>query len=283
MSLRTIDASAVRDAVERLCRGAATELPQDVEAALRNARERESSKLARYVLDQLIENADIARSERLPLCQDTGYTVVYAEIGQDVHIVGGAVGEAIQEGVRRGYVGGHLRASVIEMPFEAARNTGDNTPAIIYYDLVPGDRVQLTVVPKGMGCENTSRIKMAKPSEGWNGVKSFVLETVRDAGPNACPPLVVGVGIGGTFDYCAHLAKKAALRPLGERSANDFVAGIERELEEEVRKLGIGPQGLGGETTALGIHLIVKPCHIASVPVAVNIQCHSARQQSEAI
>lgn len=280
--MRELDVRRITDEVAALCRQAATELPEDVEDALRKARSRETSELSRYVLDQLVENAEVARAERLPLCQDTGYTVIYAELGQDLHIAGGDVNEAIQEGVRRGYTRGHLRASVIEMPF-GGRNTGDNTPAIVHYEIVPGDRLQITVMPKGMGCENTSRLKMLKPSDGWEGVKDFIADTVKLAGPNACPPLIVGVGIGGTFDYCAYLAKKAVLRKLGERNADSRIAQLEAELEARIGELRIGPQGLGGKTTALGVHLIVRPCHIASVPVAVNIQCHSARQKTAVI
>jgi fumarate hydratase subunit alpha len=280
---RTIEAEQITEVVSRLCMQAATVLPGDVEEALTRARDTETSAMAQAVLDQIIENARIARTERLPLCQDTGYAVVYVEIGQDVRVTGGYIGEAIQEGVRRGYREGCLRASVISRPFEADRNTGDNTPAIIHYDLVPGNRLKITVLPKGMGCENTSRLRMIKPSEGWEGVEAFVLDTVREAGPNACPPLIVGVGVGGTFDYCAHLAKRAVMRKLGTRNPDPQIAEIERRLEERVRAMGIGPQGLGGETTALGVHVIVHPCHIASVPVAVNIQCHSARQRTAVI
>ncbi len=280
--MREVHVSTITKQVALLCGKAATELPEDVEQALRTAKTREKSDLAKYVLDQLIANAEISRNEKLPLCQDTGYTVVYADLGQDVHIVGGDFNEAIHEGVRQGYQQSYLRASVIDMPF-GGKNTGDNTPAIIHSEIVPGEQVQLTVVPKGMGCENTSRLKMVKPSEGWEGVIDFVVETVRQAGPNACPPLIVGVGIGGTFDYCAYLAKKAILRKIGTRSERSEVADIEQQIENRILELKIGPQGLGGETTALGVHLIVKPCHIASVPVAVNIQCHSARQKSAVI
>jgi fumarate hydratase subunit alpha len=280
--MREVHVSTISQQVAILCGKAATELPDDVEQALRLAKTRESSELAKFVLDQLITNVEISRSEKLPLCQDTGYTVVYADIGQDVHVVGGNFNDAIHEGVRQGYKQNYLRASVIDMPF-GGTNTGDNTPAIIHSEITPGEQIHLTVVPKGMGCENTSRLKMVKPSEGWEGVIDFIVETVRQAGPNACPPLIVGVGIGGTFDYCAYLAKKAILLKVGTRSDFPEVAEIEEKIEQRIFEMKIGPQGLGGETTALGVHLIVKPCHIASVPVAVNIQCHSARQKSAVI
>lgn len=280
--MKEIHVDRIIDEVSLLCRRAATELPEDVENALKQARNRESSALAQYVLDQIVTNAQVARTERLPLCQDTGYAVLYVEFGQELHIVGGDLNSALQEGVRQGYRTGHLRASVVAMPF-GGPNTGDNTPAIVHYDIVPGDRLAITILPKGMGCENTSRIQMAKPSDGWEGVKAFIVDTVKQAGPNACPPLIVGVGIGGTFDYCAYLAKKAVLRKVGERNESEQIAQMEEELENRIRALNVGPQGLGGDTTAMGVHLLVHPCHIASIPVAVNIQCHSARQKTAVI
>ncbi len=234
--------------------------------------------MGREVLDQLVQNAEIARRERMPICQDTGATVVLVEIGQDVHIVGGDLTEAINEGVRRGYEDGYLRKSIVAHPLER-KNTGDNTPAMIRYEIVPGESVRIVVAPKGGGSENMSAFKMLTPAEGEAGVKEFVVETVRRAGPNPCPPVVVGVGVGGTFDVCCWLAKKALLRPLGQPNADPTFARLERELLEQINNLGIGPSGLGGRTTALAVHIEWFPCHITSLPVAVNLNCHAARHK----
>ena len=223
-------------------------------------------------------NAEVARSEAVPMCQDTGYTVVFLELGQDVHIVGGGLEDAVNEGVRRGYKEGYLRKSIVGHPLER-KNTGDNTPAVIHTRIVPGDKLRIIVAPKGGGSENMSAIKMFKPAEGVEGVKKFVVETVQAAGPNPCPPIVVGVGIGGTFEKAALLAKEALLREVGEPSPRPEIAVLEQELLELVNKLGIGPQGLGGSTTALGVHVEIYPAHIASLPVAVNINCHATRHK----
>jgi fumarate hydratase subunit alpha len=226
----------------------------------------------------LLKNADIARSEDVPMCQDTGFAVVFVELGQDVHIEGGALEDAINEGVRRGYTEGYLRKSIVGHPLERV-NTGDNTPAVIHLKLVPGNKMKITVAPKGGGSENMSGIKMLKPAEGVEGVKKFVLDTVKAAGPNPCPPIIVGVGIGGTFEKCALLAKEALLRPVGTPSHRPEIARLERELLDEINSTGIGPQGLGGRFTALAVHIEIYPVHIASLPVAVNINCHASRHK----
>ena len=238
--------------------------------------------LANDVLKKIYLNADIARDNNMPICQDTGMACVFVELGQDVHITGGSLEDAINEGVRRGYEEGFLRKSVVKDPLNRV-NTKDNTPAIIYYDIVKGDKVKITVAPKGFGSENMSRIAMLKPSDGIEGVKKFILETVENAGPNPCPPMVVGVGIGGTFDKAAYLAKKALLRPIDQSSEIEFYKELEEELIEEINKLGIGPQGFGGRTTALGINIEVYPTHIAGLPVAVNINCHATRHKEREV
>lgn len=229
-------------------------------------------------MKQLLENAHIARENAVPMCQDTGFAVVFLELGQDVNITGGFLYDAVNEGVRKGYTEGYLRKSIVNHPLQRI-NTGDNTPAVIHTSIVPGDKLTITVAPKGGGSENMSAIRMLKPAEGREGVKKFVLETVKNAGPNPCPPVIVGVGMGGTFEKAALLAKQALLRPLGQPHPESDIAELESELLEEINKTGIGPQGLGGRTTALGVHILTYPCHIASLPVAVNINCHAARHK----
>jgi fumarate hydratase subunit alpha len=240
------------------------------------SRENETWDIAKGVLDKILVNADIAATERMPMCQDTGMTCVFIEIGQDVHIIGGSLEDAINSGVAAGYEEGYLRKSVVKDPLNRI-NTKDNTPAVIYYDIVTGDKFKITVAPKGFGSENMSQIKMLKPSDGLKGVKEFILKVVKEAGPNPCPPIVVGVGIGGTFDKAANLAKRAAVREINKVNSNPYYADLEKELIEEINKLGIGPQGFGGKTTALGINIETYPTHIAGLPVAVNINCHAAR------
>ncbi|HCJ10485.1 MAG TPA: fumarate hydratase [Clostridiales bacterium] len=275
--MREIDVKEVARAVEELCIEACYDLPEDVLAALEAAREAEESEVGREILDICIENARVAREQRVPICQDTGVTVVYLEVGQDVHLTGGDVFEAVTEGVRRGYDRGYLRKSVVDDPLFTRKNTGDNTPPIVYTDIVPGDRLKVTVVPKGTGSENMSALKMLTPAAGVEGVKRFIVETVDRAGSNPCPPVIVGVGVGGMMDKAAYLAKKALVRPVGRPHPQPEVARLERETLEEINKLGIGPQGLGGRTTALAVHIETHPTHIGALPVAVNIQCHAAR------
>jgi fumarate hydratase subunit alpha len=264
--------------VRELCIRAATELPQEVVDALDRAIAEEDSPLAAEVLRQLKANAALARQTGLPLCQDTGMAVVFAELGQDCHVVGGDFNRAVHDGVGRGYREGFLRPSIVESPLRRV-NTGDNTPAVIHLELVPGDRLKLTVITKGFGCENMSALRMLTPADGVAGIRRVVVETVEQAGGNPCPPLVVGVGIGGTFDHCAHLAKRAVFRPLDSSHPDPRVAAFERELLQAVNATGIGPQAVGGRTTALAVHIETHPGHIASLPVAVNLQCHSHRYQ----
>jgi len=276
--MREIKASDISAAVAELCVSANCELCDDVYQALKDGAAREESPLGKDVLCQLVENADIARSEQVPMCQDTGIAVVFAELGQDVHITGGLLSDAINAGVAKGYSEGYLRKSVVAHPLER-ENTGDNTPAAIYTEVVPGDRLKITVLPKGAGSENMSAATMLKPSDGAEGVKKFVVEMVKAAGPNPCPPIIVGVGIGGTMDKAALLAKKALLRRVGEHNPNPADAELERELLRLANSTGIGPAGLGGRITALAVNVETFPCHIASLPVAVNIQCHAARHK----
>lgn len=275
--MRQIDVQEITEAVKEAAIAANHDLGEDLLAALKRGEAEEESPSGREVFRQLLENARIALQEQIPLCQDCGLTVIFAELGQEVEITGGDFNEAIQEGVRRGYGEGFLRKSLCH-PLTRA-NTGDNTPAVIHTEIVPGDRLKITVVPKGGGSENMSRVFMLKPAEGLAGIIDRVLTTVREAGPNPCPPIIVGVGIGGTFERAALLAKKALLREVGSANLDPELAALEKELLQAVNDLGIGPQGLGGRITALAVHVIMQPCHIASLPVAVNIQCHAARHK----
>lgn len=275
--MREIHVDQIISAVERLCIDANVKLPEDVKAALNRALEKEPSPLGKEILSDIIKNYQIAEEKDLAICQDTGFAVFFVKLGQDVRIVGGYFSDAINEGVRRGYKNGYLRKSIVNDPLIYRKNTGDNTPAIIHLEMVPGDKIHITFAPKGGGSENMSALRMLKPADGVEGVKKFVLETVRQAGPNPCPPIVVGVGIGGTIEVATLIAKKALLRPIGEHHPMPEIAKLEKELLEEVNKLGIGPQGFGGKTTALAVNIETFPAHIASLPVAINIQCHVAR------
>lgn len=274
--MREIPVSRVTQAVRDLCIEANTCLREDQVSALRRARDSEESPLGREVLERLLENAEVSCSEGIAFCQDTGYAVFFIEVGQEVRFTGGEIGEAIDEGVRRGYEEGFLRKSIVESPVERT-NTGDNTPAVVYYDLAPGDGLEITALVKGAGCDNMSALKMLTPAEGVEGMKKFVVETIEKAGPNASPPLTVGVGMGGPFEKAAQLAKKALTRTSGEPNPDPEIAGIERELLEEINATGIGPAGYGGTATALAVHVESFPTHIAAFPVAVNLDCHSHR------
>jgi fumarate hydratase subunit alpha len=277
--LREIEAGAVTETVRDLCIEANTRLPEDHLAALRRALDEEESSLGREVTGELLENARVARERCVASCQDTGYAVFFVELGSEVRISGGALGEAIDEGVRRGYGEGFLRKSIVRGPLDRA-NTGDNTPAIVYYDVVPGERLRLTMLVKGAGCDNMSALKMLTPAEGLPAMKEFVVETIERAGPNASPPLTVGVGIGGPFEKAAILAKRALIRPSGEPNPDPELAVLERELLDEINATGIGPAGYGGTQTALAVHVESFPTHIAAFPVAVNLDCHSHRTAS---
>ena len=279
--MRELSAQRVTETVRRLCMDANCHLPQDMKNCIRAGMDLETWPGAREILGRIVENFEIADMENQPVCQDTGVACVFLKIGQDVHIEGN-LEEAVHEGVRQGYRDGYLRKSVVRDPLDRV-NTGDNTPAFLYYELVPGDRVEITVAPKGFGSENMSRIKMLRPSDGVQGMKDFVVQTVEEAGPNPCPPIVVGVGIGGTFDKAALLAKRALLRPVNEPNGNPFYEALERELLERINGLGIGPQGLGGRTTALAVNIETMPTHIAGLPVAVNINCHVTRHKTEVL
>lgn len=274
--MREISSDIITQTIAQMCIEANHHLTPDMEKALINAGESEISPLGKQVLSQLRENLKIADEDMIPICQDTGMAVVFVEMGQEVHITGASLSDAINEGVRKGYTEGYLRKSVVGDPLERV-NTGDNTPAVIHYDIVPGDSFKLTVAPKGFGSENMSRVFMLKPAEGIEGVKNAVLTAVNDAGPNACPPMVVGVGIGGTFEKAAILAKRALLRPAGEHSEIPYVSDLEKELLEKINKSGIGPGGLGGRMTALAVNVLTYPTHIAGLPVAINICCHVNR------
>ncbi len=274
--MRTIQAAAVSDAVARLCIQANTKLPDDIVAALDRTRREEPWPLARQTLNLLWDNMELAGEKDLPVCQDTGMACVFVELGQDVHIEGGFE-QAVHDGVRRGYGEGYLRKSIVGDPLRRV-NTEDNTPAAITIHLVPGDGCSITVAPKGFGSENMSRLGMLKPADGVEGVKQFVVETVRLAGPNPCPPIVLGVGVGGSFDKVAYLAKHALLRPLDQPNPDPFYANLEQELLREINALGIGPQGFGGKTTCLGLSIEAAPTHVASLPVAVNVSCHVTRR-----
>lgn len=280
--MRTIQVSEITDQIKEMCIEANHFLTEDMDAALKNACVCEKSSLGKQVLNQLQDNLKIAGEDMIPICQDTGMAVIFIEIGQDVHFAGGNLTEAINEGVRRGYVDGYLRKSVVKDPL-IRENTKDNTPAVIHYDMVEGDQVKITVVPKGFGSENMSRVFMLKPADGIEGVKNAILTAVKDAGPNACPPMVVGVGIGGTFEKCAILAKKALTRPVNQRSDIPYVRELEEELLSTIQKTGIGPGGLGGTTTALAVNINTYPTHIAGLPVAINICCHVNRHSVRVI
>lgn len=274
--IRTVQVSEITKNIKEMCMEVNHFLSPDMEKALKNASEQEESELGRKILHQLQENLEIAANEMIPICQDTGMAVVFLEIGQDVHFAGGLLEDAVHEGVRQGYVEGYLRKSVVKDPL-IRENTKDNTPAVVHYRIVEGDQVTIKVSPKGFGSENMSRVFMLKPADGIEGVKASILQAVKDAGPNACPPIVVGVGIGGTFDKCALMAKEALLREVGIHSSIPYVAEMEQELLEEINKSGIGPGGLGGTTTALAVNINTYPTHIAGLPVAVNICCHVNR------
>lgn len=274
--MRTIDVSLVTDTIKDMCIEANHFLSEDMKNALNKAHDTEKSPLGCQILGQLQENLKIAGEDMIPICQDTGMAVLFVEIGQDVHFEGGNLEDAINEGVCRGYVDGYLRKSVVKDPIYR-ENTKDNTPAVIYYEMVPGDQVKLTMAPKGFGSENMSKIFMLKPADGIEGVKNAILSAVKDAGPNACPPMVLGVGIGGTFEKCAYLAKKALTRPVDQRSDIPYVKELEEEMLEKINKSGIGPGGLGGTTTALAVNINTYPTHIAGLPVAINICCHVNR------
>lgn len=274
--MRTIQASEITETIKEMCIEANHFLTRDMEDAMRRAAENEKAPLGKQILNQLQDNLAIAGEDMIPICQDTGMTVVFLEVGQDVHIEGGSIGDAVNEGVRRGYVDGFLRKSVVKDPL-IRENTRDNTPAVIHYEIVPGESLRITVAPKGFGSENMSRVFMLKPADGIEGVKNAILTAVRDAGPNACPPMVVGVGIGGTFEKCALLAKKALTRAVDERSEIPYVRELEEEMLEKINQTGIGPGGLGGSTTALVVNINTYPTHIAGLPVAVNICCHVNR------
>ncbi len=279
--MREIKAEAITWAVAQLCISANRNLPADVRACIAAGREQEPWTPAREILDRIVENYKIAEENALPICQDTGAACVFLEIGQEVHI-DGDLQAAVDAGVRQGYLEGGLRCSMVSDPLRRV-NTKDNTPAIVYIELVPGDQVKVTVAPKGAGSENMSRIAMLRPSDGAQGVKDFVVKTVEEAGPNPCPPIIVGVGLGGCFDRAALLAKKALLRQAGTPNSDPFYAEMERELLERINALGIGPQGFGGRTTALAVHIEASPVHMASLPVAVNINCHVTRHESEVL
>lgn len=281
--LRKIDISEITTVVRDLSIEANIVAGCDLRDALVASMDKEVSPVGKAVLSQLIENQNIAENEKIPICQDTGFTVVYLEIGMDVRLTGGTINEAVDQGVREGYTEGFLRKSIIKDPLTNPVNTHDNTPAIVHIDLVPGDKIKITLMPKGGGAENMSRIKMMKPSDGVTGVRDFILETVSLAGGNPCPPIIVGVGVGGTFDYVAYLAKKSLLRKIGKRNEDQEIAILEIKWLEEVNKLGIGPAGLGGRVTALDLFIEVYPRHIATFPVAVNIQCNAARVKTRII
>jgi fumarate hydratase subunit alpha len=276
--MRNIKSDEITLAVKKLSIDANYYLGDDIVEVIKKSVDKEESPLGKEILNQILENADIARKEQMPLCQDTGLAAIFVEVGSEVHIEGLTLESAIQEGIGQGYEEGYLRKSMVEDPLRR-RNTGDNTPGVISTRIVEGDKIRITILPKGGGSENMSAIKMLKPSDGEDGVKDFVVETVKKAGGNPCPPIIVGVGIGGSFDKCAYLAKKSLLREVGSIHSDPYYAEMEKELLEKINNIGIGPQGLGGRITALAVHIETHPCHIASLPVAVNTQCHSARHK----
>ena len=280
--MRSIQVEKVRDAVRDMCIEANYSLSPDMRCVFEKACQEEKSPLGRQILNQLSENLEIAKKDEIPICQDTGMAVVFLEVGQEVHFEGGSLEEAVQEGIRLGYTEGYLRKSVVGDPVLRV-NTGDNTPGVLYYEIVPGDRVTIQVAPKGFGSENMSRVFMLKPADGLEGVKNAILTAVKDAGPNACPPMVVGVGIGGTFEKCAEMAKHALTRNLEEESPVEYVRDLEKEMLETINNLGIGPGGLGGRTTALAVNIETYPTHIAGLPVGINICCHVNRHAHRVI
>ncbi|MCR4589116.1 MAG: fumarate hydratase [Lachnospiraceae bacterium] len=280
--MREIEVSALTAALKEMCIEANLTLSPDMKALLKKAEEKEESPLGKQVLDQLEQNLVIAENDRIPICQDTGMAVVFLSVGQDVHFTGGSLEDAVNEGVRQGYVEGYLRKSVVKDPL-IRENTKDNTPAVIHYEIVPGDKVEITVAPKGFGSENMSRVFMLKPADGEEGVKNAILTAVKDAGPNACPPMVIGVGVGGTFEKAALLAKKALLCPSEVRSQLPHIAAMEDEVLKKINATGIGPAGLGGRITAMDLHILTYPTHIAGLPVAINICCHVNRHASRVL
>lgn len=280
--MREVHINTIINIVSQLCIEANYNLTSDVYETLCATKREETWELGKNILGDIILNSEIAKNERMPICQDTGMACVFIEVGQDVKVIGGNLTDAINEGVRIGYKDGYLRKSVVGDPIERI-NTKDNTPALIYYDIVDGDKVKITVAPKGFGSENMSQIKMLKPADGLKGVKEFIINVVKEAGPNPCPPMIVGVGIGGSFDKAAYLAKKALIRPINKKNNSEFYSNLEKELLDEINKLGIGPQGFGGKTTALGLNIEVYPTHIAGLPVAVNINCHATRHAERVI
>lgn len=277
--MRELQVSEITPAVKKLCMEANYMLGEDVYRSLKSAIDIEESELGKSILNDIVKNAEIARDEQVPICQDTGFSVFFVRMGQDLRLVGGDFNDAFNEGVRQGYAEGYLRKSIVSDPLER-KNTGDNTPCIINLEIVPGDKLEIQCAPKGGGSENMSEVRMLKPSDGVEGLKDFVVERVEKSGGNPCPPVIVGVGVGGTFDKCAQLAKKALLREVGSTHPSSYYAGLEKELLQLVNKTGVGPQGLGGRVTALAVHIEAHPCHIASFPVAVNMQCHAARHKS---
>ena len=276
--MREIHVSAITDAVKKLCIEANLDLEPDMLRAFDGALRRERSPAGKQVLQILKQNAEMARTRRIPYCQDTGFVVCFVELGQDVHVTGGGLDDAINDGVRQGYREGYLRASIVRSPFDRV-NTGDNTPAVIHADVVPGATLRILVMAKGGGCENRSKYRMLTPAEGVPGVKEWIIECVKTAGPDACPPLILGVGVGGTFEKSAILSKKALFRELGSPNPDPTLDALEKELLDRANRLGIGPQGYGGDTTAFGIHILTYPCHITSLPVAVTIECHAHRHK----
>jgi fumarate hydratase subunit alpha len=275
--LRTIYINEIIKVVKDMCINANINLGQDVINSIKENKEKEESKLGRDILDILIKNSEIAKEKKIPICQDTGMAVFFVEVGQEVIISGGNITDAINEGVRQGYKEGYLRKSVVDPILR--KNTNDNTPAIIHYDIVEGNNIKIKFAPKGFGSENMSKSKMLKPSDGIDGIRDFVIETVSTAGPNPCPPIVVGIGIGGTIDKAAQIAKKALFRPIGSHNESEYIRELELDLLKEINKLGIGPQGFGGNTTALAVNIEIFPTHIAGLPVVVNINCHASRHE----
>lgn len=280
--MREINTLNIIEAIRDMCIESNYYLSKDIKDALLKAQEDETWNLGKNILEKINNNIFIAENEQMPICQDTGMACVFIEVGQEVSIVGGHLEQAINEGVRRGYEEGYLRKSIVKDPLDRI-NTKDNTPAMIYYDIVPGDRLKITVAPKGFGSENMSQIKMLKPSDGVDGVENFILQAIREAGPNPCPPIVVGIGIGGNFDKAAYLSKKALLRPIDIRNANPYYEALEKDLLNKINSIGIGPQGFGGKTTALGVNIETYPTHIAGLPVAININCHVTRHVTKEI